>query len=130
LEANVSADASGALAFLPRITRFNEIGGESMADFVKQVFEPVGLARLIIEIIIVLVAIFMAFGNINTALALHSQQIMALQEADKTIVKDFKECDTILKESIKDSKIEREKQLDELNVKLDKIYDLLLKRDK
>jgi len=101
-----------------------------MADFVKQVFEPVGLARLIIEIIIVLVAIFMAFGNINTALALHSQQIMALQEADKTIVKDFKECDTILKESIKDSKIEREKQLDELNVKLDKIYDLLLKRDK
>ena len=80
-------------------------------------FDPIGLLRLGIEIIVIIVTLTFFLGGMKTDIALNAKEIDAL-----------KTCDIRLEKKIDDNKVEREAQLNKIENKLDKIYDLLMEQ--
>lgn len=83
----------------------------------KSKFDPVGLIRVAIEIVIILASIGLFLSGIKSDLSVQANEIAAL-----------KQCDIRLEKKIDDNKTEREAQLNKMEIKLDKIYELLLEK--
>ena len=80
-------------------------------------FDPVGLLRFGLELVGIIVTISFFLGGMKTDIALNAKEISTL-----------KECDTRLEKKVDDNKSERELQLNKIEQKLDKIYDLLMEK--